>query len=92
MSTHCTHITSFVLLETDEILDKLAEDSSFDQAPSPPSPVIQLSPQPDQDTAQPVDHPTQQVTSCSKPPFGKLIPSANTHFLSFLKEYHQADY
>jgi hypothetical protein len=78
MSIHCTHIPLSALLEIDEILDKLAKESSFDQAPSPPSPVIQLSSQPDQDTAQPDDHPTQQVTSCSKPPLAKSTPSANT--------------
>jgi len=85
MSTHCTRIPLSVLLETDEILDKLAEQSSSDQAASPTSPVLQLSPQPDQDTAQPDDHPTQQVTSYSKPPFSKFNLSANTHFSPFLK-------
>jgi hypothetical protein len=59
MSIYYTHTPLSILLETNEILDKLAEESSSDQALDPPSPVIQLSSQPDQDTTQPDDPSTQ---------------------------------
>jgi hypothetical protein len=75
MSIHCTHIPLSALLETDEILDKLAKESSSDQ---PPSPVIQLSSQPDQDIAQTDDHPKQQVTLYSKLSIINFTPSAYT--------------
>jgi len=68
MSIHCTHIPLSTLLETDEILDKLAEESSSNQALDPPSSVIQLSSHPDQDTTQTDDHPKQQVTLYSELP------------------------
>jgi len=82
MPIHCTHIPLSALLEIDQILDKLTEESSSNQALNPPSLVIQLSSQPNQDTTQTDDHPKQQVTLYSELPLRKFTPSANTLFSS----------